>query len=80
MTIASGGGDIIFNDTLQAAHFYELVSGNFTWAQAEAGAAARILNGLNGYLVTIRSVEENIAVANAAAGSSVWIGGSDQAN
>jgi len=52
---ASGGND----------HIYEIVfSSGKTWSQALAGASARSIGGLSGYLVTATSAAEEAAVEN----------------
>jgi alpha-tubulin suppressor-like RCC1 family protein len=43
-------------------HFYESLSGNWTWTQARDIAAARTWRGNSGYLATITSPEENRCV------------------
>ena len=58
-------------------HYYEYVSGSYTWAQARALALGKTFNGLSGYLANISSADENSFV-KAKIGADVWIGGSDQ--
>jgi hypothetical protein len=58
-------------------HYYRFVLGDFTHAQAEAGAAAA-----GGYLATITSAGENAVLAELMAASNTggyggWLGGSD---
>ena len=58
-------------------HYYEFVSGSQTWEAARAAARNRTFNGLQGYLATITSAEENAFVTSKTGGSAAWIGGSD---
>ena len=57
-------------------HYYEYVSGSFTWSQAKADAATKTLNGLQGYLATATSATENDFIRTKLSGDG-WIGGSD---
>ncbi|WP_037317927.1 nidogen-like domain-containing protein [Salegentibacter sp. Hel_I_6] len=67
------GGGISNSDN---DHYYEYVSGTFTWEQAKADAATRTLNGLQGYLATITSASENEFILTKLSDDG-WIGGSD---
>ena len=61
-------------------HYYEFVSStNISWSDANAAANSRTYFGLQGYLATITSSEENTFVYSKinAAG---WLGGSDAAS
>ncbi|MCA9170871.1 MAG: hypothetical protein KDB23_24515, partial [Planctomycetales bacterium] len=40
-------------------HTYDIVTGNKTWSDAALDAVSRAVAGINGYLVTIESAEEN---------------------
>lgn len=61
-------------------HWYEFVSGNFTWQQALADAATRSFGGQTGYLATLTSAEENrFASISVAQGALAWISGTDEA-
>jgi hypothetical protein len=61
-------------------HFYEFVSASaITWTAAKVAAEARTYNGLQGYLATITSAEEN-AFAFSKVNAVGWIGASDAAN
>jgi len=81
----SGGGDetIGISASLAGAayfsgtgHYYEVISGdNKTHAQAITAAASRTFNGLNGYLATILTEEENRFIDDKISDRSVWIGG-----
>jgi hypothetical protein len=57
-------------------HFYEFVSGAYSWTTAKANAAARSLFGLQGYLATITNASENTFITSKL-GSDGWIGASD---
>jgi len=67
-SVASGGN----------GHFYERVDTPVSFATARAAALASTHNGLNGYLVTITSEEENDFLINLAGGIG-WSSGSDEA-
>jgi VCBS repeat-containing protein len=58
-------------------HYYEFVSdAGIEWADAKAAAEARTFLGMQGYLVTVTSAEENAFVASKLAGEG-WMGASD---
>lgn len=58
-------------------HYYEYVeAASSTWTNARTAAASRTNLGLQGYLATITSAEENQFVANKLQGQG-WIGASD---
>ncbi|MCX2839836.1 thrombospondin type 3 repeat-containing protein, partial [Salinimicrobium sp. MT39] len=57
-------------------HYYEYVSGAFTWEQARADAATKTLNGLQGYLATVTSASENEFITTKLSDDG-WLGGSD---
>ncbi len=57
-------------------HFYEFITGGFTWPAAYTTAAARTLYGLHGYLATIGSIEENNFIQQKLSADG-WIGASD---
>jgi VCBS repeat-containing protein len=58
-------------------HYYEFVSASgIEWADAKAAAEARTFLGMQGYLVTVTSAEENAFVASKLAGQG-WMGASD---
>ncbi|MEO1256979.1 MAG: cadherin-like domain-containing protein, partial [Bacteroidota bacterium] len=60
-------------------NFYEFVAQNgITWQDARIAAEARTLNGVNGYLVTVTSQEENDFILSKLEGQG-WMGGSDVA-
>jgi hypothetical protein len=58
-------------------HYYEFIATNVSAQDAFAAAAASTYLGLNGYLATVTSAEENSFVATLAGGSLAWLGGSD---
>ena len=58
-------------------HYYEFVTAKgITWDAAKAAAEARTLYGMQGYLATITSKEENTYVTSKLAGQG-WFGASD---
>ncbi|MHB8108280.1 MAG: tandem-95 repeat protein, partial [Candidatus Cryosericum sp.] len=60
-------------------HYYEFVAdGGVKWTSACTGAASRSLYGLQGYLATITSAEENNFLTAKVSGTA-WIGASDEA-
>jgi len=66
---------------IDTGHYYDFVSGTFTWDDANVNASALSLYGLNGYLVTITSQEENEFIALMedvnATENSAWMGATD---
>ena len=69
------GSAIPFTDN---GHFYEYVaSANIIWSTAKAAADSRSLFGLQGYLATITSQNENDFIRQKL-GADAWIGGSDE--
>lgn len=58
-------------------NFYQLVAGPADFATALA--AAPVISGVAGHLVTITSAAENTFVQNLAAGATIWLGGGDTA-
>ena len=75
-TIAfTAGGAIPLGST---THFYEYAaSDEITWSDARDAAAASALFGMQGYLATITSQEENDFITLKLA-ADAWIGGSDE--
>ncbi len=58
------------------SHFYEYVSGgSWTWSQAKTAAEGRLYFGMQGYLATIGSSDENAYVSAKLAGAG-WLGAS----
>jgi len=59
-------------------NFYEFIAQNdITWQDAKVAAEARILNGVNGYLATVTSQEENDFILSKLEGQG-WMGASDE--
>jgi hypothetical protein len=58
-------------------HFFEFISGTFTWTAAKADVATKALYGMQGYLATITNASENTFITNKL-GSDGWIGASDE--
>ncbi len=56
-------------------HYYEYVSGNITWSNANTAANARTYFGLTGYLVTVTSAAENAFCAGKIGANACWSGG-----
>ncbi|MCC7572237.1 MAG: hypothetical protein KO464_02475 [Candidatus Methanofastidiosum sp.] len=71
----------IYKFCIDTGHYYDFVSGIFTWDDANANASALSLYGLKGYLVTITSQEENVFIASMedvnATENSAWMGATD---
>jgi hypothetical protein len=62
-----------------SGHFYEYVtSSNISWSSANTAASARTYFGLQGYLATVTSAEENTFVSAKLGGNGCWMGGSDE--
>lgn len=57
-------------------HYYEYVSGSYTWTAAKAAAEARTFQGLTGYLATITSQAENDFIKEKLQ-ADAWMGASD---
>ncbi|MEJ0073423.1 MAG: lectin-like protein [Candidatus Saccharibacteria bacterium] len=57
-------------------HVYQYVAGNYTWWDAEADAADSTYDGLQGYLATITSPDENSFIKTKLSGNA-WLGASD---
>lgn len=58
-------------------HWYEYISTPVAATEAFDAAAASSWSGMDGYLVTVTSAEENSFVADLAGGALAWMGGSD---
>lgn len=58
-------------------HFYEYISGTFSWTAAKANASTHNLYGLVGYLATSTSSDENDFILQKV-GADGWIGASDE--
>lgn len=61
----SGGND----------HAYEFISGNYSYSQAKAAAAAMTFDGMQGHLATVTSADENAHVMSVSGGNMTWLGG-----
>ncbi len=61
---------------LDDGHFYEYVNASVTWDQANTAASTRTYYGLQGYLATVTSAEENSFIRNKIS-NMIWLGGSD---
>lgn len=67
------------NYLIETGHYYEYVPAlGITWINARDAAAARTFYGLQGYLATITTQEEQDLMGEQASGAG-WIGGSDAA-
>ena len=58
-------------------HYYDFITGSFTWEEALADAATRSHLGLTGYLATVTSVEENQVLISVNSSQQAWLSGSD---
>lgn len=58
----SAKASVLFNPS--TGHYYEFVSGSYTWSEAKAAAETRSYQGLVGYLATITSQAENDFIAS----------------
>ena len=69
---------IAFNPVTQ--HAYSVGAGPVTWGAARTLAAAATFDGVNGYLATITSEQENNFITdNIPSASNIWIGATDEA-
>jgi len=80
-TTAAAGSSKSLSFTVGSAlayngHYYQYVSGSYTWANAKAAAAGQTLYGMQGYLATVTSQAENDFIQNKLQ-SEGWIGASD---
>lgn len=74
-TVSFSVGNMISGEN---GHFYEYVSGsNSSWTTARDAAAARTYMGLQGYLATITSQQENDLISQKLVADG-WLGGSDE--
>jgi hypothetical protein len=62
----------------ETGHYYEYVSTPLSWTSAKTAAAAKSLYGMQGYLATVTSQEENDFI-KAKLAADGWIGGTDAA-
>ncbi|MBP1909397.1 PKD domain-containing protein [Methanolobus bombayensis] len=75
ITFVLGGNTLYFEDT---GHYYEYVSYSSSWTAAKANADTKTMEGLQGYLATITSEEENNFLMEKIQ-ADAWIGASDAA-
>lgn len=66
--------DTIYDYNAENGHYYEAVTGGVTWEQALAAASRKTYQGMQGYLCTITSQNEN-DFAYSLVGVDSWIGG-----
>lgn len=78
-TITFTIGNALYNEN--NGHFYELINNgsNIHWTTAKNNAAARTFYGLQGYLVTVTSSQENTFLSQKIS-SNTWMGASDAAS
>lgn len=77
ITVAPFVSGLTFNP--DNGHFYIAPPETYlTWVDARDAAAAMTYNGLNGYLATITSQEENNFVANYSGGADIWFGATSE--
>jgi hypothetical protein len=58
-------------------NWYEAVSGDLTWEEANAAAQSRTHDGVTGQLATLTSADENAFVWDNLGTKGYWLGGSD---
>ena len=73
ITFAIGNNSLYYPGT---GHYYEYVQASLTWTNARTAASARRFYGLQGYIVTITSAEENTFLTEKVSGDA-WIGAND---
>ena len=61
-------------------NWYRYYNSNVGFTTALSNAAAATLNGVNGHLLTITSVEENTFIDNNVMGNHIWLAASDMDN
>ena len=76
-TFASGSVHAGLMFCAETGHYYDVKSGPFNWAQAEADAKtpANAYQGVTGHLATITSAAENACVNDLVASGGPWVGG-----
>jgi hypothetical protein len=75
ITFAIGNNSLYYPGT---GHYYEYVPASLYWTNSNASANNRTFYGLQGYLATINSSEENTFLKEKVSGDA-WIGASDSA-
>ena len=75
LTISFANGDYLES----TGHFYEHVTGSYSWAAAKSAAEAKTYYGLQGYLCTVTSEQEvnHILGIQNNAYDALWLGASD---
>ncbi|MBT5268424.1 MAG: PEP-CTERM sorting domain-containing protein [Candidatus Marinimicrobia bacterium] len=68
-TVGAGGND----------HWYDYIAFNGTWEQAFTDSQSKVHLGLDGYLTTLTSFEEQTFVLALVAPDDGWLGGTDKA-
>ncbi|WP_461637022.1 MBG domain-containing protein [Labilibaculum euxinus] len=61
-------------------HFYEFINSTLYWDAAKTAASAKTYYGLQGYLATVTSAEENSFVKSKISSYDTWLAGSDAAS
>lgn len=75
VTFAIGNNSLYYPGT---GHYYEFFSTTLTWTNAKTAADGKTFYGLQGYLATVNSSEENTFIYEKVSGDA-WIGASDSA-
>ena len=76
LNISTGGDASYYAAT---GSFYQYVSSSVTWQAARAAANSSTLNGMQGYLATVTSVDEFDFIKSKTGGTEAWLGGTDSA-
>ncbi|MCY4180554.1 MAG: VPLPA-CTERM sorting domain-containing protein [Litoreibacter sp.] len=56
-------------------HYYEVITRGMTFEQAKAYAASQTFNGMQGYLATVTSADENAFISGLTGNHWSWLGG-----
>ena len=75
LTISFANSDYLAS----TGHFYEFINSASSWDAAKTAASAKTYYGLQGYLATVTSAEENSFVKSKLSSYNTWLGGSDAA-
>lgn len=73
ITFEAGDGSLTYYAS--NGHYYNYISGSYTWSAAKTDAAAKTFFGLQGYLATVTSSAENTVILGLSGKG--WLGGSD---